>query len=142
MDGTFVHHHLKIAPVFYHDVVSGKKKFEIRVNDRNFLEGDHLILQEFEDGEYTGNELEVMVTYIPDFTLPGNYVVMGIEPAAAEQTAMFQLAEIKNDVDLIIKNGDSDWIEIVEDIQEYLADELCDEVQKNNNIQGAQRSKN
>lgn len=73
-------HHLKIAPVFYQDVISGKKKFEIRVNDRNFLEGDHLVLREFEDGEYTGNEVEVLVTYIPDFPLPDNYVVMGIEP--------------------------------------------------------------
>lgn len=80
MNGTFVHHHLKIAPVFYRDVISGKKKFEIRVNDRNFLEGDHLVLREFEDGEYTGNEVEVLVTYIPDFPLPGNYVVMGIAP--------------------------------------------------------------
>lgn len=79
MNGTFVHHHLKIAPVFYRDVISGKKKFEIRVNDRNFLEGDHLILREFEDGEYTGNEVEVLVTYIPDFPLPDDYVVMGIE---------------------------------------------------------------
>ncbi|WP_375179883.1 DUF3850 domain-containing protein [Enterococcus rotai] len=72
-------HYLKIAPVFYEAVISGKKKFEIRVNDRNFLEGDHLILQEFEDGEYTGNEVEVLVTYIPDFPLPDDYVVMGIE---------------------------------------------------------------
>lgn len=72
-------HYLKIAPVFYEAVLSGKKKFEIRVNDRNFLEGDHLVLREFEDGEYTDNEIEVLVTYIPDFPLPDNYVVMGIE---------------------------------------------------------------
>lgn len=72
-------HYLKIAPVFYEAVISGKKKFEIRVNDRNFLEGDHLVLREFEDEEYTGNEIEVLVTYIPDFPLPDNYVVMGIE---------------------------------------------------------------
>lgn len=72
-------HYLKIAPVFYEAVISGKKKFEIRVNDRNFLEGDHLRLREFEDGKYTGNEVEVLVTYIPDFPLPDNYVVMGIE---------------------------------------------------------------
>ncbi|MBO0473265.1 DUF3850 domain-containing protein [Enterococcus ureasiticus] len=80
MNGTFVYHHLKIAPVFYRDVVSGKKKFEIRVNDRNFLEGDHLILQEFENGKYTGNEIEVLITYIPNFQLLDDYVVMGIEP--------------------------------------------------------------
>lgn len=73
-------HYLKIAPVFYEAVILGKKKFEIRVNDRNFLEGDHLILREFENGSYTGNEIEVLITYIPDFPLPDNYVVMGIEP--------------------------------------------------------------
>ncbi|WP_375179885.1 hypothetical protein [Enterococcus rotai] len=46
------------------------------------------------------------------------------KPATAEQIAMFKLAEIKSDIGLIIKNGNADWIEIVEDIEEYLAEEL------------------
>jgi ABC-type xylose transport system substrate-binding protein len=46
------------------------------------------------------------------------------QPATAEQIAEFKLAEIKNDVDIIIKNGDADWIGIVEDIKEYLTEEL------------------
>lgn len=46
------------------------------------------------------------------------------KPATVEQIEMFKLAEIKSDIGLIIKNGDADWIEIVEDIEEYLAEEL------------------
>ncbi|MGX7245252.1 hypothetical protein ACWOC1_10385 [Enterococcus quebecensis] len=46
------------------------------------------------------------------------------KPATAEQIATFKMAEIKNDIEIIIKNGDKDWIEIVEDIEGYLAEEL------------------
>ncbi|WP_348922050.1 DUF3850 domain-containing protein [Enterococcus rotai] len=72
-------HDIKIKPKFLADIVSGVKTFEIRKNDRGYKKGDILNLQEFEDGSYTGNEIEVLVTYIPDFPLPDDYVVMGIE---------------------------------------------------------------
>lgn len=72
-------HDIKIKPNFLADIVSGVKTFEIRKNDRGYKKGDILNLQEYENGEYTGNELKVKVTYIPDFYLPDNYVVMGIE---------------------------------------------------------------
>lgn len=42
--------------------------------------------------------------------------------AAVQQIAVFKLAEIKSVIGLITKNGDGDWIEIVEDIEEYLAE--------------------
>lgn len=73
-------HDIKIKPNFLADIVSGIKTFEIRKNDRGYKKGDILNLQEYEDGEYTGNVLKVKVIYIPDFYLPDNYVVMGIEP--------------------------------------------------------------
>lgn len=54
------------------------------------------------------------------------------KPATAEQIADFKKAKIKNDIDFIIKDGDGDWIEIVENIQDYLqtAEEL-QEVENN-----------
>jgi uncharacterized phage protein (TIGR01671 family) len=73
-------HDIKINPIFLADIVSGIKTFEIRKNDRGYKKGDILNLQEYENGEYTGNEIEVLVTYIPDFPLPDDYVVMGIVP--------------------------------------------------------------
>jgi hypothetical protein len=48
----------------------------------------------------------------------------GSTPATAEQIEMFKIAEIKSDIGLIINNGDFDWSEIVEDIEEYLDEEL------------------
>jgi hypothetical protein len=49
-------------------VLSGKKTFEIRKNDRRFQVNDLLLLQEYnpEAEEYTGRELLVEVTYITD----------------------------------------------------------------------------
>lgn len=37
-------HNLKIEPIYYHAVVAGRKNFETRFNDRNFKEGDIVIM--------------------------------------------------------------------------------------------------
>ncbi len=47
-------HRLKILPEFYQAVIDGRKPFEIRNNDRNFKSGDDIILNEWENGKYTG----------------------------------------------------------------------------------------
>lgn len=75
-------HNLKIAPTYFQDVVSGKKKFEVRENDRGYNIGDYLCLREY-DTEYhlyTGKELVVKIIYIlGDFVgLKENYVVLGL----------------------------------------------------------------
>lgn len=61
-------HDLKIRPMYYRDVVSERKTFEIRKNDRGFNVGDILHLREYleygDKGEYTGNSCYVKVTYI------------------------------------------------------------------------------
>ena len=79
-------HELKILPVYFDAVVSGKKTFEVRKNDRPFHEGDLLALNEF-DAEhkcYTGNSVLVYIDYILDDAdyCKSGYVVMSIKPCA------------------------------------------------------------
>lgn len=76
-------HYLKIWPEHFRDVVSGKKKVEIRSEeDRAFIEDDILIMREWneETQEYTGNEVTVKVTHclrgLP--FVPEGYVAMSI----------------------------------------------------------------
>jgi ASC-1-like (ASCH) protein len=75
-----VKHRLKTWSEYFEAVLSGKKTFEIRKNDRGFQVNDLLLLQEYnpKTEEYTGRELLVEVTYITDFGQPDNQVVMSI----------------------------------------------------------------
>ena len=78
-------HILKTWPVFFWDVSTGAKTFEIRKNDRGFQVGDELILQEYDpiSKQYSGEELRVSVTYtvhfdgVPD--MPMGMIGMSIE---------------------------------------------------------------
>lgn len=45
-------HHLKTKREYFQAVIDGKKPFEIRLNDRDFKQGDKVILE-----EYIGKEL-------------------------------------------------------------------------------------
>ena len=85
-------HKLKTWPVFFADVESGVKTFEIRKNDRNFQVGDILILEEYDPwelteecqvGKYTGHKLRVIVNYTIRLNrIPGisdGFIGMGIE---------------------------------------------------------------
>lgn len=72
---TAMHHKLKIEPAFFNAVVRGDKKHEIRDNsDRGFQAHDTVLLQEF-DGEYTGKEQLIEITYVSNFMQKENYVV-------------------------------------------------------------------
>ena len=73
-------HELKIAPIYFEAVISGKKAFEVRKDDRKYQENDVLILKEYDNNAYTGREYAVIVTYI----LRGeyckdNYCIMSIK---------------------------------------------------------------
>ena len=57
-------HELKILPQYYDEIMCGKKKFEIRKNDRDFKEDDTVILNEFIDGHYTGRYIKARINYI------------------------------------------------------------------------------
>lgn len=80
-------HDLKIWPEYFQAVKSGIKPFEVRKDDRTFLEGDVLLLREWnpDTKAYTGRELRRKVTYVFDLVdIPGdvwrgtNYVVLGL----------------------------------------------------------------
>jgi hypothetical protein len=56
----------KIWPSFFDDVLNGKKKFELRLDDFECNPGDILILEEWnpETKEYTGRKMEKKVSYV------------------------------------------------------------------------------
>jgi hypothetical protein len=79
-------HELKTAPPFFGDVMSGRKTFECRKDDRGFHTGDTLLLREFQNREYTGREFRCKVTYVltgGQWGIAQNYCVMAIRPARA-----------------------------------------------------------
>lgn len=75
-------HILKCIDPYYSDVVSGKKTFEIRKNDRDYKVGDILILKQYNSKHniYTGKEVWCKVIYMvtdPEYC-KDCYCVMGI----------------------------------------------------------------
>ena len=91
-------HDLKIWPPFFEHVVSGRKTFDVRRDDRNFKLGDTVLLREWEPKErghqdspyYTGREHRMRISYIlnprpgrdPDCGLVPGFVVLGLMPVA------------------------------------------------------------
>jgi len=77
-------HELKTWPLFFEAIDNGKKKFEIRKNDRNYKLNDILWLREWDPvtNDYSGRELHQIVTFILHgglFGIEEEYVVMSIE---------------------------------------------------------------
>lgn len=74
-------HQIKLAAMFFDDVASGRKSFEIRKNDRGYKVGDILEMMEFKSGKETERMVRVKVTYmIEEYTgIEEGYCVMGIE---------------------------------------------------------------
>jgi len=78
-----MNHELKTWVHYYNEIVNGRKKFELRKNDRDFKVGDLLILQEYDNDtkEYTGSSCIVSVDYIlhgGSFGLDEGYCIMSI----------------------------------------------------------------
>ncbi len=59
----------KIWPEYFDVVISGKKKYELRLNDFEVNEGDMLILEEWnpQAKAYTGRTIEKKVTSVQKF---------------------------------------------------------------------------
>jgi len=74
-------HALKCWSEPFNEILSGKKKFEYRLNDRNYEVGDELVLREWNIGTgYTGREVTRKVTsiLIAGFELPVGFCIMSI----------------------------------------------------------------
>lgn len=82
-----VEHELKCWAEYFEAVLTGRKSFEIRKNDRDFRVGDTLWLREWvlpadptcQDTYYTDRECRRTVSYITDFGQWQGRVVMGLE---------------------------------------------------------------
>lgn len=74
-------HEIKILPDYFDAVKCGAKRFELRKNDRNYKLGDIVIMCEWDGDSYTGNEIEVAITYVlkdcPEYGLEKGYCVFG-----------------------------------------------------------------
>lgn len=81
---TAITHQLKILPEYFQAVIDGRKKAELRTNDRDFNVGDYLLLAEWESGaaEYTGREIRVEISDITqcDFAAPQLVMLSFFDP--------------------------------------------------------------
>ena len=79
-------HEIKLAAMYYEDVKSGKKTFELRKNDRKYREGDKLHMLEFKDGRHTGRTISADIVYmLEDYTgLTEGYCILGIKVTKAD----------------------------------------------------------
>lgn len=61
----------KILHEYFDAIVSGKKKYELRLDDFDVKEGDMLMLEEWdpEASEYTGRKIEKKVAYVGKFKI-------------------------------------------------------------------------
>lgn len=77
-----MHHALKCSPEYFDAVASGVKPFEVRINDRGFKVGHHLVIRELDtEGNKTGRSTVKQVTYVLTDAFPGiakGYVCMGL----------------------------------------------------------------
>lgn len=77
-------HQLKIKSKYFSDIVSGKKQFELRFNDRDYRVGDYIALNELNatmDG-YSRRSVLAKIDYILDHSdmpeaIKENWVIIG-----------------------------------------------------------------
>ncbi|MFQ6250697.1 DUF3850 domain-containing protein [Yersinia enterocolitica] len=81
---TVITHQLKILPEYFQAVIEGRKKAELRTNDRDFKVGDYLLLAEWDGGtdEYTGRKIVVEISDITqcDFAVPNLVMLSFFDP--------------------------------------------------------------
>lgn len=86
-------HYLKTWDIYFRHILDGKKKFEIRKNDRDYHVGDTLVLQEYDTMKcrLTGREIVATVNYVlleaVSFGLQQGYCIMSISTEALTQDA-------------------------------------------------------
>jgi hypothetical protein len=72
-------HTLKCWPEYFAKVVAGRKRFEIRRNDRNYTEGDRIVLREWDSTDgYSGRTAEFVIGYVTAFEQQDGFVVFSL----------------------------------------------------------------
>ncbi len=105
--------HKKVWPEYFEKILSGTKKFELRLGDFEVHEDDVLVLEEWdaEKKEYTGRKIEVVATYIfktkgQPFWPPGEVEKYGFQVIQFERKENQQAERPKAGVGvMILKNG-------------------------------------
>jgi len=64
----------KVLPEYFQDIIDGKKKYELRLNDFEVEPGDILVMEEYTSADplnrqATGRTIEKKVTYLRKFKL-------------------------------------------------------------------------
>jgi len=86
-------HELKCWPEFFEPLLDGRKRFEWRINDRDFHAGDILHLREWSAATtYSGRELYLKVDYIltvksgeySPIGIPTGYAIMSVSQVSLE----------------------------------------------------------
>lgn len=75
-------HKLKILPKYFESILDGTKNFELRKNDRDYKVGDDLILEEYDNGAYTGRKAYRKITYVftgGEYGLDKDYVILSLK---------------------------------------------------------------
>lgn len=88
-------HELKIWPDHFEDIENGKKPFDVRYNDRNYLPGELLYLREWNPNGtgYTGRECTKKITHVMrsdhriGVGLRDEFVVLGLSPWRVQKCA-------------------------------------------------------
>ena len=76
------HHDLKIFTKYFEAVADGRKKSEVRFDDRNYNIGDTVTLNEGEPDingfKYTGRKISARISYITDFGCQPGYLNLSL----------------------------------------------------------------
>lgn len=77
-------HALKSWPEYFKAIESGTKTFDLRKDDRPYVVGDTVLMQEFDPVEngYSGDEVILSISYIlrdaPKFGLKSGFCILGL----------------------------------------------------------------
>jgi hypothetical protein len=90
-------HKLKLLIPFFNLVLNGQKTFELRFNDRDFVAGDTVYLQEYSshDKAYTGRVISAEI----------GFVYRGVEYGLKEGYCVFSLLNVLREQDEIVERG-------------------------------------
>lgn len=81
-------HKLKIKNEYYIEIISGKKTFELRKNDRDYKEGDLIEFSVLCDGDIIKSPYIYQITYVlknvEQYGLHKDYCILGIKKVIEE----------------------------------------------------------